>query len=168
MAQTLDSTPVHLVWNPVRGELVQLLPATRAGGLIGAEVSREGRACVQIMVVGFARQPFTHGQLKDLETVMSWLDAWGVARRWPAGPPLDVPQAYQARRDRRTWARGGHFGQSQVPGGQGPAPGGIDIRKLTGPETPVADIPRPRTNGETNGVASARWSPLHLEAAGGI
>jgi hypothetical protein len=170
VAQTLDGkgTPVHVVWNPVRGELVQLLPATRAGLLIGEEASREGRACFQIMVVGFARQPFTHGHLKDLEAIMAWLDSWGVARRWPAGPPLDVPQAFQGRRDRHPWARGGHFGQSQVPGAEGPAPGGIDIRKLTGPDTPLADVPRPRSNGESTGVGAARWAPLHLEAARGL
>ncbi|GAA3239484.1 hypothetical protein [Actinocorallia longicatena] len=156
VAQTLDGQgkPVHVVWNPVRGELVQLLPVTRAGSLIGPEIGREGRVCVQIMVVGAARLPFTHGHLKDLETVMAWLDSWGVAHRWPSGPPLDVPQAYQASQDRKQWSRGGHFGQSQVPGSTTPGPGGIDIRKLTGPETPLAEIPRPRASSESNGVAS--------------
>ncbi|POM27659.1 hypothetical protein BTM25_20770 [Actinomadura rubteroloni] len=134
--------PAHLVWNPRTGEIVQLVPATRAAGTIGA-AGREGRACLQIMVVGSAHEPFTATPLTGLDTILMWLDAWGVARRWPAGPPLPPPQSYQARRDRRAWARGGHFGASQVPGPGRPDPGAIDIRRVTGPETPVAPLPRP-------------------------
>jgi hypothetical protein len=134
----------HLVWNPYVGEIVQLVPMTRAAGLLDELVGREGRVCVQIMVVGSSRDPFTNGPLESLDSIMTWLDAWGVARRWPAGPPLPSPQAYHSPRNRRQWARGGHFGYSQVPGAGGPDPGGIDIRKITGPETPVAEIPRPR------------------------
>ncbi len=132
--------PVHVVWNPRTGELVQLVPATRAAAALGA-AGREGRACLQIMVVGAAHEPFTAAPLTGLDVIMAWLDAWGVARRWPAGPPLPPPQSYQARRDRRAWARGGHFGASQVPGPGRPDPGAIDVRRVTGPETPVAGSP---------------------------
>lgn len=170
VGQMLDSegTSPHVVWNPVRGELVQLVPATRAARMIGDEVGREGRACLLIMVVGYARSPFTHGQLKDLDSVITWLDSWGVERRWPAGPPLPLPQAYQGPRDRRHWARGGHFGHSQVPEAEGPFPGGIDVRKLTGPETSPAPLPRSRIPSEPAQLLNARRLPRHLEAAGGI
>jgi hypothetical protein len=147
-----DRAP-HLVWNPYVGEVVQLVPMTRAAGLLDELVGCEGRVCVQIIVVGSSRDPFTNGPLASLDSIMSWFDSWGVARRWPAGPPLPSPQAYHSPRIRRQWARGGHFGYSQVPGAGGPDPGGIDIRKITGPETPVAEIPRPRVSpGDSTGV----------------
>jgi hypothetical protein len=146
--------PPHLVWNPYSGDIVQLVPMTRAGGLLEVTVGREGRACAQIVVVGHAREPFTSSPLKCLESIMNWLDSWGVAHRWPAGPPLPSPQAYHSGRGRRPWARGGHFGYSQVPGAGGPDPGGVDIRKITGPGTPVAEIPRPRVPpGEAKGAS---------------
>ncbi|WP_067810657.1 hypothetical protein [Actinomadura kijaniata] len=155
-----DRAP-HLVWNPWSGEFVQLLPIVRAARMLDA-VGREGRVCAQIMVVGQARDPFTGTPLNGLDPLMAWLDSWGVARRWPAGPPLPTPQSYQARRDRRSWARGGHFGASQVPGADRPDPGGIDIRRVTGPETPVAPIPRPRPSvGQPGGSPPAPASPLH-------
>ncbi|WP_243726090.1 hypothetical protein [Actinomadura rubrisoli] len=139
-----EDRPAHLVWHPGTGEIVQLLPATRAARLLGDHVGREGRACLQIVVVGQARAPFTGTLLAGLDTIVRWLDAWGIARRWPAGPPLPSPQSYHARRTRRDWARGGHFGASQVPVVDRPDPGAIDIRRITGPDTPVAPVPRPR------------------------
>jgi hypothetical protein len=145
--------PPHLVWNPYSGDIVQMVSVTRAGGLLDEIVAHEGRTCAQIMVVGHARDPFTSSPLKCLESIISWLDTWGVARRWPSGPPLPSPQSYHATRSRRQWARGGHFGYSQVPGASGPDPGAIDIRKITGPATPVAEIPRPRIPpGEATGA----------------
>jgi hypothetical protein len=146
VAQSLarEGRPSHLVWSPYSGELVQLVPMTRAAARVAGPAGREGRVCAQIVVVGHARDPFTTSPLTGLEAIMSWLDAWGVPRRWPAGPPLPSPQAYNSPRHRRQWARGGHFGHSQVPGSGAADPGGIDIRRLTGPGTPIAEIPRPR------------------------
>jgi hypothetical protein len=138
-----EGRPTHLVWNPCSGEIIQLVPATRAARHLG-DVGCEGRVCMQIMVIGHARDPFTNTLLTELDSIMRWLDSWGVARRWPAGPPLPSPQSYHSGRDRRSWARGGHFGGSQVPGVDRPDPGGIDIRRVTGPETPVTAIPIPR------------------------
>jgi hypothetical protein len=146
VAQRLDerNRAVHLIWNPYSGEIIQMLPATRAGRQLSGEIGREGRVCVQIMVIGRAREPFTDGPLLGIDSIIDWLDTWGVPRRWPAGPPLPSPQSYHSTRGRRPWARGGHFGGSQVPEATCPDPGGVDIRRITGPDTPAADIPRPR------------------------
>jgi hypothetical protein len=140
-----EERPPHLVWHPGSGDVVQLVPVTRAALLLGLPAGREGRACVQIVVVGQSRVPFTGSLLIGVEAIVAWLETWGVARRWPAGPPLPSPQSYHALRSRRDWARGGHFGGSQVPLAGRPDPGGIDIRRITGPETAVAPIPAPRT-----------------------
>ncbi|MFC5185098.1 hypothetical protein [Actinomadura harenae] len=146
--------PAHLVWNPVSGELVQQVPIVRAALALAEDgpagdfdlvPGREGRICAQIMVVGEAREPFTGGPLTGLDPVLRWLDGWGVARRWPAGPPLPTPQSYESRRERRAWARGGHFGASQVPDVVRPDPGGLDVRRLTGPATALPETVTPET-----------------------
>jgi hypothetical protein len=133
----------HLVWHPGDGEIVQMVPATRSARTLPGEVGREGRLCLQIVVVGFAREPFTCGPLCGVDRIVRWLDTWRVPRRWPAGAPLPFPDAYLAPRTRRSWARGGHFGASQVPEAVNSAPGAIDIHKITGPET-LPGVPRPR------------------------
>ena len=101
-AQCLDQLgrPPHLVWNPLNGEIVQLIPVLRAGrwlggpdGLIAADrpcqgeaaaINREGRLCIQLAVVSFAREPFTAGPMTDLELIIWWLDTWRIPRSWPA------------------------------------------------------------------------------------
>jgi hypothetical protein len=146
VAQTLiqERRPAHLVWNPFDGDIFQLIAVTLAARLLPGDLGREGRVCVQIMVVAQHRTPFTDSPLKGLSELMNWLDSWRIPRRWPAGAPLQAPQSYQAVKWRRAWARGGHFGHSQVPEEVGADPGGIDILKITGPETPMAEVPRPR------------------------
>jgi hypothetical protein len=134
VAQRLEQrgSNAHVVWNPFTGQVVQMVPATRPALLLPDGVGREGRRCLQIVVVGFAREPFTGGAMRGLGPIVDWIDAWQVPRRWPAGDPLPPPAAYSAPQDRRSWARGGHFGVSQVPHGPGPAPGAIDTGRITG------------------------------------
>ncbi|MEU6039202.1 hypothetical protein ABZ801_27730 [Actinomadura sp. NPDC047616] len=139
-----EARPAHLVWNPGSGEVVQQVPIVRAARALTGRAGREGRICAQIMVVGQAREPFTTGLLTGLEEIMRWLDAWGVPRRWPAGPPLPSPQSYHSGRSRRDWARGGHYGGSQVPDTSRPDPGAIDIHRVTGPDALIAAVPHPR------------------------
>jgi hypothetical protein len=151
-----ERRPCHLVWDPVTGDVAQLISVLRAGRALGAadhldwapgrvrvdseNVNAEGRVCVQIGVLGHPGEPFTEGTLAGVEMIISWLDSWGVPRRWPAGPPegyrRDVPASAAAIADRRSrvaWARGGHFGASQVPGCENAGPGAIDIDRITGP-----------------------------------
>jgi hypothetical protein len=150
-----ERRPCHLVWDPVTGDVAQLVSVLRAGRALGAadhldwapgrvrvhpeNVNAEGRVCVQIGVLGHPGEPFTDGTLMGVETILSWLDSWGVPRRWPAGPPegyrLDMPASAEAIADGRSrvaWARGGHFGGSQVPGCGNAGPGSIDIDRITG------------------------------------
>jgi hypothetical protein len=163
----------HLIWNPLNGEIIQLVSILRAGRSLGgpdglgpfmggcagdpgarqcpaepanddrlADVNCEGRLCVQLGVVAFSWEPFTAGPMTGLRGILDWLDSWGIARHWPAGPPAAHPRAQPARASRRLWASGGHFGASQVPGCATAGPGGIDIERLTGQAAPPA-IQRP-------------------------
>jgi hypothetical protein len=150
-----ERRPCHLIWDPVTGDVVQIVSVLRAGRALGAadhldwapgrvrahpsNVNAEGRVCVQIGVLGHPGQPFTTGALNGIEEIVSWLDSWGVSRRWPAGSPegyrFDVPAAVAALADQRSrvqWARGGHFGASQVPGCENAGPGAIDTDLITG------------------------------------
>lgn len=152
----------HLIWDPLTGDAAQLISALRAGRALGAPgqldwapgldwepgqmsthrdpVNAEGRVCVQIGVLGHPGEPFTAGPLVGVEAIVAWLDTWGVPRRWPSGRPegsqVDRPATaaeVAGRRSRAQWARGGHFGASQVPACHNAGPGAIDVDKLTGP-----------------------------------
>ena len=110
-----------------------VVPSAR-DGLAG--VNNEGRICAQIGVIGHGWSPFTTGPVQRAREIVSWLDSWHVARGWPAGHPAPFPGSARAGQQRRRhWARGGHFGASQVPGCSGAGPGAIDIERLTGPLT---------------------------------
>ncbi|MCT9930894.1 hypothetical protein N5079_11755 [Planotetraspora sp. A-T 1434] len=136
--------PSHLVWNPVAGEIVQLLPPMRAASGLPPERGRNGRVCVQIRVIGSTHEPFTDTKLDGLDEILAWLDSWDVPRRWPAGPPLPFPHSLAAERSARLWARGGHYGHSQVPGECEGDPGSIDITRIVGDVPPEFALPHPR------------------------
>jgi hypothetical protein len=153
--------PCHIVWDPLTGNLVQMLPAVRAARALGtrehiyyeppdgtqpesASVNREGRLCVQIGVLARATEPFTSCPMVKLGEILGWLDSWQIPRRWPAGQPAPFRQAQQRMRSRTMWARGGHFGASQVPDCMSIGPGGIDIDQLTGAGANAVPAPRPR------------------------
>ena len=149
-----EGRPCHLVWDPLNGSIVQLLPVVRAGRALGtrehiyyepvppsgrranARVNREGRLCVQIGVLSSAREPFTSSPMLRLGDILGWLDSWQIPRRWPAGQPAPSVEAKYGMADRRDnralWARGGHYGASQVPDCTSTGPGSIDIDQLTG------------------------------------
>ena len=149
-----EERPCHLIWDPLTGDLAQLLPVVRAGRALGthehidyapdrlphrlSDVNHEGRLCVQIGVLGSPRDPFTSYQMIGLAEIMDWLDSWQIPRHWPAGAPAPYRQAGKAR-SRALWARGGHFGASQVPDCESVGPGGIDIDQIT---TAGTAIPR--------------------------
>ncbi|GLV52852.1 hypothetical protein TBS_34140 [Thermobispora bispora] len=136
--------PSHLVWNPVTGEIAQMLPPTRAACGLPRERGRNGRVCIQIRVIGSSHEPFTDTKLERLDEILAWLDAWHVPRKWPAGPPLPYPHSLTAERSTRLWAQGGHFGHSQVPGAHDGDPGKIDITRIVGNGAPRLQLPAPR------------------------
>jgi len=137
-----DGRPPHLVWNPLSGDIAQLIPVVRAGCLLGAPESleygrsdpgpsladaanREGRLCVQVGVVAWAQQPFTGGPMYGVERILGWLHSWGVPWRWPAGRPAPFAQTRTIERSRARWALGGPFGarpgrHRHRPAGPGP------------------------------------------------
>ena len=140
----------HLIWDPGTGDIAQLISVLRAGCALGAadhldwapsrarpqpqNVNAEGRVCVQIGVLGHPGDPFTSGALLGVEAIVSWLDSWGVPRRWPSGRPEGYRDGVPGGcRSRARWARGGHFGASQVPCCDNTGPGAIDIDRITGP-----------------------------------
>ena len=149
-AQRLDTAdqPSHLVWNPHNGEIIQLIPIVRAARALrradplgaatwpaavrAGDVNAEGRVCVQICVVAQDDEPFTDGPMVGRREIMGWLDSWDIPRVWPAGQPAPSPECHAAECSRRLWARGGHFGASQVPGQAATGPGAIEPERLTG------------------------------------
>lgn len=144
-----EGRPCHLVWNPLTGEIAQLLPIMSAGRMLGTRehlrydpnnphpmpsVNREGRLCVQIGVLGLAKEPFTGYPILNHTAITEWLDSWHIPRRWPAGQPVPYRQTERPR-SRALWARGGHYGASQVPDTTSMGPGCIDIDQLIGTES---------------------------------
>jgi hypothetical protein len=153
-----ENRPCHLLWDPLTGDLAQMLPIVRAGCMLGtpdclgdsprclpgcaASVNREGRLCVQIAVLGTEREPFTSGPMVRLGDILGWLDSWRIPRRWPAGQPALYRQD-GCPQSRALWARGGHYGASQVPDCDSPGPGSIDIGSLSSASSAVVIQPQP-------------------------
>src|ERR1700683_3055460 len=120
-----EERPCHLIWDPLTGDLAQLLPVVRAGRALGthehidyapdrlphrlSDGNHEGRLCVQIGVLGSPRDPFTSYQMIGLAEIMDWLDSWQIPRHWPAGAPAPHPPASKARR-RAPWGPRGRCG----------------------------------------------------------
>jgi hypothetical protein len=170
-----ENRPCHLVWDPLTGDLAQLLPIVRAGCALGAPenldyapdlrpyqqrgVNREGRLCVQIGVLGSPRDPFTSYQMIGLGEILAWLDSWQIPRRWPAGAPAPFRATPKAR-SRQLWALGGHFGASQVPDCESVGPGGIDIDQIANADVIRRELAEPALAGSSlTGPASIRLGP---------
>jgi hypothetical protein len=175
-----EDRPCHLVWDPLTGDIAQLVPIVRAACALGSPeyldwapdrlpyrqpgVNREGRLCVQIGVLGSPREPFTSYPMLGLADILAWLDSWRIPRRWPAGPPVPFRQATRPR-SRALWARGGHFGASQVPECDNIGPGAIDIDQFTQLDTALVDD-LPRVNEPSIHLGSRIPAAVSLSAAG--
>jgi hypothetical protein len=157
----------HLVWNPLTGEVVQLLPATRRGRMaLGSthlherhvDHGLEGRVCLVVWVVARPEAPFTDGPMRGLEPLLDWVDSWGVARLWngalPGAPKVPGTPAEAAV---RAWSRGGHFGHDRVPGSEATGPGHVEPDRLLAPR------PRAEPDGASDqaGSAFASAAPPH-------
>lgn len=192
-----DGRPPHLVWNPLSGGIVQLIPVVRAAcslggpegldhrvlGAAGADgvpsacagpgsdpANRQGRLCVQIGVVAWFWEPFTDGPMHGAEALLHWLASWGVPSRWPAGRPAPFMRARTAERSRAHWSTGGHFGASQVPGWDAAGPGPIEPTLLgaPGPHCPVVTGPRPKLTAAPAAIGRARRMALEAVITPGM
>src|SRR5260370_11461433 len=92
-----ENRPCHLVWDPLTGDIAQLLPIVRAGCALGtpeyldyapdrlphrpAGVNRDGRPCVQIGGLGSPRPPFTSLQMVGLAAILRSPDSWPIPPR---------------------------------------------------------------------------------------
>ena len=137
---------VHLVWNPETGEMIQMIPANRAGrGLVnlsgGVQTNRGGSAVFQIEVVGRAVNPWTSGPCKGLAEVVAFLRQLGIKDAWPAGDLKPYPASYGGARSTSAWDNSGHFGHSQAPENLHGDPGDIDQKKITGTDAPAKPAP---------------------------
>lgn len=174
---------VHLCWNPVTGEIVQMIPANKAGrGLEnrsgGVQTNRGGSVVIQIEVVGKASTPFTDTACKNLDKIMDWLRSWGIPDVWPAGNP-GGSSSYGPNNQRTAsnWSNSGHFGHSQVPENSHWDPGKIDTKKILSAGTKAEPklIPKPSggytvKSGDTLWELSLAWkvSVAAIKAANGL
>jgi hypothetical protein len=174
-----ENRPCHLVWDPLTGDIAQLLPIVRAGCVLGtpenidyapgllpyrqSSVNREGRLCVQIGVLASPREPFTSYQMIGLGQIVAWLDSWQVPRRWPAGAPAPFRAAGRTR-SRAMWALGGHFGASQVPDCDSVGPGGIDIDQIASAGNVVRELPEPALTSPAR-IRLGTRAPHEIQAA---
>lgn len=157
---------VHLVWNPISGEIVQMIPANLGGkGLEnragGVQTNRGGTYVIQVEVVGRASRPFTSGPMVGLSRIQAWLASLGVPAVWSGTP------------DRSTvnWAKGGHFGHADVPENSHWDPGKVNKALLANAPTPTApptpEVDMPLTDADAIKVAEQVWGRFKVHAPGG-
>ncbi len=161
-----ERRPCHLIWDPVTGDVAQLISVLRAGRALGAadhldwapgrvkahpeNVNAEGRVCVQIGVLGHpgpaVHRRHAHRDRGDRELARLLGRVAPLAGRAAGGVP---DRACRPRRRSSTgaagwtWARGGHFGASQVPGCDNAGPGRHRRRPDHRPPRPPGPRPRP-------------------------
>lgn len=176
---------VNIVWNPVSGQIVQMIPANRGGrGLMnlagGVQTNNGGSVVLQIEVVGQAKNPWTSGPCKNLDVLMAFIRQLGVPDVWPAGDLKPYPASYGGTRSTSAWNNSGHFGHSQVPENDHGDPGDIDQKKITGttpatpslpPASPVPNFPKPVSvilNVGSRGPAVVRVQKIVGASADGV
>jgi hypothetical protein len=120
-----QGTEVHFCFNPVTGELVQILPADVAGrGLVnlsgGVQTNRQGRVNLQVEVIGRASRPWTQDVTaagrKGVAKLVDFADQWGVPRTHPNGDQGPFDKYAPTNRSVTGWnGPGGYFCHAQVP-----------------------------------------------------
>lgn len=153
---------VHFTFHPISGDIVQILPANRAGrGLVnkagGVQTNRQGRCCIQVEVIAYAKRPWT-GDLtpagrKGLAKLIAYAKELGVPAKWPAGPPPAYPNGSSPRSVAVWNGPGGHFSHSQIPENTHGDPGAIDIRTLFAPIAPTP-VPSPAPQEEVMALST--------------
>jgi hypothetical protein len=130
---------VHFVFNPITGQIAQLLPARLAGrglknAVGGVQTNRRGSVCLQVEVIARANRPWTgdltRAGMDGLRRLVAFGRAWGIPDVWPAGPPPAYPGGSSPRNPLIWHNRAGHYGHSQVPENDHGDPGAIDTKKM--------------------------------------
>lgn len=111
-ARLLNATvsPVHLVWDPSDGVIVQMLPASRTGLYRDTLPKGANKGALEILVLG--DEPFTDGPMKGLDRIMEWVRFLGIPDEFPSGPGADTPCV------------------SELPGHYAANAGSIDYRRV--------------------------------------
>lgn len=146
----------QLIYCPVTDRIGQFGPLSQSGRALrndGARrTNREGRVCIQIEVLGYAKTPWTNGwdpaKKPGWQKILAAARSWGVPDAFPAGPPAKYPGGSKSR-SRSVWqSKGGHFSHGDVPGNDHGDPGAVDTKKIlfkkaaTPPDKPAPAKPK--------------------------
>ncbi|MEU3399496.1 peptidoglycan-binding protein LysM [Streptomyces filamentosus] len=154
----------QLIYCPVTDRVGQFGPLNQSGRALrndnGRRTNREGRVCIQIEVLGRAKDPWTNGwdpaKKPGWQKILSAARSWGVPDAFPAGPPAKYPGPGKPR-SRTVWqSKGGHFSHGDVPGNDHGDPGAISVSKV---------LYKATTPGQTKPAAKAKVSVARLVAA---
>jgi hypothetical protein len=146
------SAEPQILWDPITDRLGQFMALNLSGRALkndtdGTRNNRMGRVCIQIEVIGYAKNPFTDDWKpgKNFRALMAAIRSWGIPDVFPMGPPPKFPGG--SRRDRTIWrSKGGHYCHANIPGNDHGDPGAISPAKLfaaagTTPSKPPAPTP---------------------------
>ena len=117
----------NIMWDPFTGKIWQFYPANKGGRALKYN-NQDGKVCIQVevfftpgaVVNGKTYNTVAETPCKNLETILAWMESWGVPRTWPMGSP----QWTNNSRDVDTWNRNaGHYGHCNSPGDDHTDPG---------------------------------------------
>jgi hypothetical protein len=126
-----------IMWNPFTGHIEQFIPASQSARALVAW-NEDGRVNIQVeafFTPGCVVDGVKYATLADtpcvgLETILQWMDSFGIPRVWPLGSP----QWQGNSRDANVWnTQGGHYGHCNVPDNTHTDPG--PMPSLTGAGT---------------------------------
>ncbi|MEU2752429.1 peptidoglycan-binding protein LysM [Streptomyces collinus] len=161
------SAEPHLIYCPVTDRVGQFGPLHHSARALrndgSRRTNREGRACIQIEVLGRAATPWTAGwdprDKPGWQRILTAIRSWDVPGLWPAGPPVTYPGG-SATRSRSVWqSKGGHFGHCHVPGNDHGDPGAIDAATVLSARVQPSPGSPSRQVSLAHVVAAARKDP---------
>ena len=149
MADNKPGSGYTLIYHPLTGECVQMLPANGSAKALsnpsgGVETNKRGSVHIQISVVANVKPPFTQYLLPGWEKLLNWVDSWGIPRTWYGKPPTGVIDHVSTS----TWNNSsGWAGHCCAPENNHSDPGPIDLNILFAGKGTVAPTPPPSSGG---------------------
>lgn len=132
----------QVIYDPISDRLGQFGPLTQSARALQNDgtrrTNREGKANIQVEVLGRAASPWTKdfdpAAKPNYRKLIAAMRAHGIPDVWPAGAPLATAAAVAKKtRSKTTWqSKGGHFSHGQVPGNSHWDPGAIDVSIVPG------------------------------------